>query len=78
MFQGSHFNLKKMSQTKNRVDAKQNDFHYAFPPLISLRVPRRGRGVFRVQSCGFSSTRLLVRVSSTSVPYAILCRTGLV
>src|SRR4029077_6208447 len=60
------------------VDAKQADFHYAFPPFISA-----SSSATRVRSC---SSSLMADVfptgfpceSSTSVPYAILCNTGLV
>src|SRR4029077_11221078 len=72
------FELKENEPDEERVDAKQDDFHYAFPPLISV-----SSSTTRARSC---SSSLMADVfptgfsceSSTSVPYAILCNTGLV
>src|SRR4029077_17249847 len=72
------FELKEDEPDEERVDAKQDDFHYAFPPLISV-----SSSTTRARSC---SSSLMADVfptgfsceSSTSVPYAILCNTGLV
>src|SRR4029077_20710537 len=73
---GQPFEFKENEPDKEPVDAKQDDFHYTFPPLISA-----SSSVARARSCSssFMADSFPIgfpRESSTSVPYAILWKTG--
>src|SRR5207248_11345101 len=58
------------------VDAKQDDFHYAFPLICASSSATRARSCSSSLVADFSPAGFSCE-SSTSVPYSILCKSGI-
>src|SRR5207253_7250621 len=78
---GQQLELEKDQPNDDRVDDKENEFHYALTPCelrFASSSARRARSFSISFSSSLTSSPWWPSDSSTSVPYAILCRTGLV